>query len=174
MRKLAIFTFLFCLLALTGIASAAGSATFSVSNITRDQAVRVLTISWIGDASDGTVPSYSSDNVENGSGNSIPGGMGPTLTNAIKGYYILVTETEPGSPAPTSYGATWKNALGLDFLLGKVTSRSTSAPEQVNCQSNMPIPGAMTFLLNSQSTNSAKGTMTIYLLFSGSTMPTVP
>jgi hypothetical protein len=156
---------------LYGHAATVGTATFAVANLTPDGVARTVTITWTGDGSTGGVSGWVTDNI------TVPtafcrsgatfGASGCTLTEAIRGYYLLTVSTKPGTTAPTSYGATWTDALGVDLFNGAVTSRSTSAAQSVNVQTNQPLSGPYTFALSGQSTASGTGTMVLYLLYSG-------
>ncbi len=140
----------------------AGSATFAVTAVTPDLSVKELTINWTGDATAGTVPSYSSDDVT-----VAWGGGTQTLTSLLKGAYGLVAITQPGTPAPTSYSVTMNDAYGVDFLDGKLMSLSTSLSARANIQTNDPVSTALTFALTGNTTPSAIGTIVIKLLYAG-------
>jgi hypothetical protein len=174
MRRKVIFILAGLLILLPFIASAAtvGTVTATPANITADGSVRTVTITWTGDASTGGVSGWATDNIK------VPtsfcrsagtlGNTNCTLTQALAGYWPLVVETQPGSPAPTSYGATFTDSLGLDLFLGNVASRSTTATQQVNIQANIPLGGPYTFALSGQTNASATGTLVIWLLNAGS------
>lgn len=153
----------------------AGSATFSMQNITGDKKARRLTINWTGDASTGQVSAISSDAVtvpaHFAMGRTISGAT-CTLTEALIGFYPLAVKATPLSPSPTIYGSTWLDADALDWLLGKIVSMSATLPSAVNIQSitpGMPIDRALSFTLTQGGSPvaSATGKLEIYLIYAG-------
>ncbi len=149
----------------------AGKAVFYFEFVTLDQSVGLLKINWTGDATDGSVPSYSTDELfaVGDGGYFSTSGTGKSLTEFLRGCYGLVARTQPGtSPAPTSYGISMNDSLGLDFLNGVVTGRSTSQSERVNIQTNDPLASGLTFAFSTQNTTpSATGILEVKLLFAG-------
>lgn len=149
------------LLLATSFAFGAGS--ISVSRGTRSYAkagttgkyVEIVTVSFVGDASDGSVP---------------------TLAIPMSGFVKKVV-TNPGSTAPT---ANYDIALGdpedsaLDALGAALQNRHTSNTEQVypllagapGTVSSTPVflAGTYTLAITNNSVNSATGTITFYLV----------
>lgn len=141
----------------------AGSATFAVTAVTNDLSVKTLTINWTGDATNGGVPAYSSDdiNVSWGSG----GGTQP-LTSLIKGHYGLVARIIPGTTtAPNGGALTLDDTAGFDFLKNAVTALQTKA--NINIQNNDPLYSAVSINITGNTTPSATGTIEIKLLWAG-------
>lgn len=143
----------------------ASSAAVSVTDITREQASRAITITWTGTPSFTTVGT----NVTLPNGNVVP------LSVACRGFYIIAAETQPsGSAAPTAYAATFTDQYGLDFFGGKITAMSTTTTALTNLQNNVPLNGSYTFALTGNSNSSGGGTMILYLLWAGQTQQSAP
>lgn len=101
-----------------------------------------LTISWVADASNGSVPTL--------------------LLAEHAGWWITKVVTNPGSTAPTAYGITLVDSDGADIADGALAARSTTASEMVLLAAQIPNSG-ITFTLTGNSTNSATGTCKIFL-----------
>lgn len=145
MLKKWLFICLLVLLAIPGIANAAGSYTVTPTLIDcadrggackRFQLVIVLTA----DASTGAMPDVVIS----------PNAYG------INGYYLYTAKTKPGSPAPTNnYSIALNDADGLDMSGGSLGSRSSSSMQQVYMSSFPMINGNWTVHTTSTSVNSA-------------------
>jgi len=54
------------------------------------------------------------------------------ITNAIRGYYVVLVVTNPGATAPTDdYDLTILDAQGVDIMGGKLADRDETNTEQV-------------------------------------------
>lgn len=148
--KFAIFFFLF----MPSLVFAAGTVTITRSTdhyekVGPRKGVEVVTIKWVGSASDGSVPS---------------------TTLSLHGF-IEKALAIPGSPSPTaSYGVALDdpNSSSLDALGSTLTSLSASTPSQkapVLSGSNKPVfvDGTYTFAVSGNSVDSAQGTIVLYL-----------
>lgn len=111
---------------------------------------RVVTVDWVGDASDGSVPTLSLD---------------------LKGYVLKVI-TNPGSTAPT---ANYDIALGdpedsaLDAMATLLNNRHTSTTEQVyplisGAATPIFLNGTYSLAISNNSVNSATGRIIFYLV----------
>jgi hypothetical protein len=117
----------------------------------------VLTISWTGDATNGSVPSTRL--IRNG----------PDLANT-DGYYIYRVETDPGTPAPSAaYDIVINNGAGLDIMAGGLENRSATDAEVVPAAS-IPINGTLTFALSNNVVAGARGTVAIYMTVSSAAL----
>jgi len=129
-------------------AAGSGTCTLSLQATPQDaKAIQLLTITWTGDASNGSVP---------------------TITcPAISGFVILGV-TDPGSTAPTTlYDVNMYDSDSGPVFGGAMADRSATASEQA-----MPlvggtygprwINGATTVTVTNNSVNSATGTIKIY------------
>jgi len=118
------------LLSLPALALAAGTVTQST---TCDGQLRqcTLTFSWTGDASNGTVPATATS-TEN--------------TGFIKGMYLYLVETDPGSTAPTTlYDITLVDLNSLDVMGGTLANRSATVTENampLQLNAFLVVPGA--------------------------------
>lgn len=107
----------------------------------------VVSMSWIGDSGNGTVPATA---------------FSAAIMAMIKGFYLALVITDPGSPAPTdNYGIT-VTENGVDVLGGAGANRDTSNTEQTTpMQGSTPISrlitADLTFNLSGQSVQSAQG-----------------
>ena len=129
---------------------AAGTVTITSSAVTVQGDVwrKVITLSWVADAAEATVP--------------------PTtitaVTYGIGGWYLYTAETNPGSTAPTDdYDMVLNDADGLDVAGGLLTNRDAIATEIVSMGTSAhgypAIRGDLTFVLSDNSVNSATGTL---------------
>jgi hypothetical protein len=114
----------------------------------------VASFACVGDASNGSVPDTA---------------LSTTLLKLIRGMYLSLMVTKPGTPNPTAaYDITLVNAASLDILGGSGANRSASAAEQVmplissSAQKRL-ITEALTLKVANQSVNSAQ--YTIELIF---------
>ena len=132
------------------MAGTVSSSTVNTIVTQSGQVIKKVTISWVGDAANGTIPN--------------------TTISGLCGYCIKVV-TNPGSPAPT---ANYDIAFGdpddttLDAFGGQLADRHTTNTEQVYPK----VTGSLTpvFLcgdyqlqITNQSVNSATGTITLYI-----------
>lgn len=124
---------------------AAGSVTATCSALGIGP-LNLVTITWIGDASSGSVPSTAAT----------------CLRSALlQGYSISQAETVPGSPAPTNgYAVTLTDANGIDVAAGQWSALSGSAPAMWTITAP-PLNGVLT--LNVSGTSVASGTGKVYL-----------
>lgn len=112
--------------------------------------IEKVTIDWVGDASDGSVPNTNID---------------------LYGFCIKAI-TNPGTTAPTAnYDIAFGDPddTGLDALAGALANRSASATEQVEPKiSSAVLPsflaGTYQFQLSNNSVNSATGSCILYLV----------
>lgn len=141
---------------MTGTVFAAGSVTQSLA-IYPNTTTSVLTFSFIGDASNGSVPDTA---------------ISAAILDKVEGWYIYMVDTKPGTTAPTTlYDITIENADGVDLMGGTLANRSATAAERatatidtVKAITGMPqIVGATTIKVTNQSVASATWTMKIYL-----------
>jgi len=120
---------------------------------TREQRgpIGIVTLSWVADASDGTVPSTA-------------------LQTKISGK-LLALETNPGATAPTAnYDIAITDADGLDVLQAVGANRHTSTTEKVavvysGTAIHPPVAKSdtLTLALTGNSVNSALGTIKLYI-----------
>jgi hypothetical protein len=138
---------LFAMLFLPALARAVGSVSYGDGWQKVTRSVWCLTITWIGDSSDGSVPDKE-----------IP-------DQKISGHVMHAT-TDPGSPAPTDgYSITLKDADASDVFGGSLSGRDTADIE--SAEPLIPFryfSGALTFALTGNSVASATGTCKIYVL----------
>jgi len=148
MKKLLLSLLL--VLALTMPAWAAGTVTITSSNITIHGNIwrKIITLSWIADAADATVPSTTIT----------------ATTYGIGGWYLYSAETNPGSVAPTdNYDIVLNNADGLDIAGGLLANRDATATEIVSIGTSAHgyplVRGDLTFVLSNNAVKSATGTL---------------
>lgn len=141
--------------AIPSLSWAVGSVTISASTITvqNEPTRRVITLSWVADASAATVP----DTTIN------------AITYEIEGWYLYSAETNPGSPAPTAnYDMYLNDADGFDIAGNLLENRHTTTTELVNIGTathGYPlVRGNITFTLSGNNVNSAVGTCILTLL----------
>jgi hypothetical protein len=126
---------------------AAGTVTQTIAETGRD--VRIITLSWTGDASDGSVPSTA-------------------ISWALADFVFLVV-TNPGSTAPTdNYDITLTDSDGVDIMGGEITNRDTSNTEQAvpkigSVYGTRFVSGTLTFNLTGNIVAGATGTVKIYV-----------
>jgi hypothetical protein len=145
--------FLFLLLA-PSLAFAAGTVTVTRTTLHYEKqmparVVEKVTISWVGDASTGSVPSTSI---------------------VLKGF-VEKAITIPGSPNPTaSYAVAFDDpdSSSLDAFASALTSLSASASAQkavvlTGAQTPVFLDGTYTFALTGNSVASAQGQVILYL-----------
>lgn len=117
---------------------------------------RTFTITWTGDAANGTVPNY-------------------TFTSAdrefMKGYYIYAVQTNPGTAPTDNYDMTILNADGLDIMGTALNDRDKSNTELAipKCDgTNYCYPlidgGTLTLTVANNTDVSATCTLKIYLV----------
>ncbi len=115
----------------------------------------VITISWVGDASTGSVPVTA-----------ITGGSSSVqqqLLQRIQGYVFARVETSPGSPAPTNgYGMKLTDPSGADLLQAATASLSSTVPQIWAIPSSSP-PLNTTFSLNITGQSAPGATATVYI-----------
>jgi hypothetical protein len=117
----------------------------------------IIKLSWVGDASTGTVPPTL-----------ITGGSSSVAQSTllqINGYYFISVETTPGSPSPTSgYSVTIKDPAVIDILQGAATSLSPTVPAVFAVPgSSPPMNTSFTLNITGQSVPSAKGIVYVFL-----------
>ena len=148
-----ILLFLFCLSAF-----GAGSVNQTVAQLgSPNAAAYVITLSWVGDGSTGSVPATA---VTGGSSS-----QQQAMLQAIQGYTFLTVETAPGSPAPTAgYSMTLTDPSGADLLQGAAATLSSTIPQIWGIPPSSP-PLNTTFTLNitGQNVAGAKGSVFIFL-----------
>jgi hypothetical protein len=119
------------------------------------QEMLVVSLSWTGSASDGTVPSTA---------------LNAQVMTRVKGMYIYMIETDPGATAPTaSYDIVINDANGRDVLGGAGADRSATATEAAGATLSsaivpVPIDTALTFVLSNNSVHSAVGVVKLYFI----------
>ena len=107
-----------------------------------------ITVSWVGDSADGSVPNKS--------------------LGTVNGYVSVLT-TNPGTPAPTdNYDITLLDSNGVDIAGGALADRDTAVSEAVlPVLSNTRVPrlviDELTFTLSGNSAAGAQGTLVIYV-----------
>jgi len=116
-----------------------------------DNIKKTITISWNGDAADGTIPETL-----------IPG-------TGVLGWYLYTVETIPGGTAPTNgYGITIRNSHGIDLMDGNVANRSASAAQLVNAGAGAfgypLVAGDLTFAISGNSVQNSTGTVILTFL----------
>jgi len=146
-NKLLALVFIASLLVLPVSAYAVGSVAQSFTMIA--DGVYVLTITWIGDASGGLVPSTA---------------ITDSYVAKLIGSYLYSAVTNPGSPAPDDlYDIVINDADGFDIAGGLLANRSTSVTQMVNIGVGAigypVIRGPITFVLTGTTVNSATGTL---------------
>ena len=126
----------------------AGTITSNANTIGRElvtnhrNAIELL-VSWVGDASDGTVPSLA--------------------VTGYQGWWITKVVTVPGSVAPTTlYDITFLDSDGIDLMSGDLLNRSATLPEEADTASQVPY-GGFTIAISNQSVVSATGTIRVFL-----------
>lgn len=143
--------FLFLLLLLPALCWAAGTSSVSSTTDFYDTSGKVtkklVTISWAGDASDGTVPNLT---------------INPATYN-IRGWYWYEAVTNPGTTAPTNlYDITVSDADGVDISGALLNNLSSTSSERINLgrqvNSYPAIKGSWTWSLANNSQTSATGT----------------
>jgi hypothetical protein len=156
MKKIKIFLMTLCLVLIcTSQVWSVGTVTVNYNQLSATE--HILTLSWVGDASNGLVPAYTV----------------PTwITNELQPYYIFMVCTVPGATAPTAlYDITLVDGINIDMMGGVLANRSNSATECVvpvidiahSVGAGRPIYGGMTLNLTGNSVNSATGTIIIFL-----------
>lgn len=129
------------------LAFSAGSVTSEDRRISAEY--RVIVMTWIGDASDGSVPN--TDTLE-----------------SINGCVALVV-TDPGSTAPTdNYDIVLNDDFGVDIMGGELANRDTANTEQVvpkmdavyGCR---PVYGKLQLQITNQSVSSGNGVVYIHV-----------
>jgi len=145
MKKLILALFL-VLLFVTSVTAAGSVDISSVSNVSVHNVIwrKIITISWVADSADGTVPSASI--VAN--------------TYGIEGWYLYSVETNPGAIAPTdNYDIVINDANDYDICGGLLANRNTINTELVNIGNathGFPIVlGDLIFVLTNNVVNSA-------------------
>ncbi len=145
MRK--IFFTLAVLLALSGPAFGAGSCAVSYSQ--PSIGVTVVTFSWTGDSSNGSVPATASGN--------------------LNGFVFMIV-TDPGTPSPTDdYDITLVDGDGEDILGAGGENRDTANTESLRPEiggtavDSRFVDGGLTLNLSNNSVNSAIGEVKIYV-----------
>ena len=108
---------------------------------------KIITLSWVADASAATVPSTTIN----------------AITYGITGWYLYSAETNPGATAPTAnYDIVINDADGLDIAWGLLANRHTSNTEiafLADSSHGYPVVrGNLTFTLTNNLVNSATGT----------------
>ncbi len=126
----------------------AGTVTQELSHLTNN--FKSIVFTWVGDASDGSVPA--------------------TESNWNIHGYICKVITNPGSTAPTTlYDITLTNSDGVDVVHGQLADRSATASEEivpvpadnVTVYGCSPVVGTITLNITNNSVNSANGTVTV-------------
>lgn len=122
--------------------------------------VWLVTYSWTGDASTGTVPATAS-------------GCLPGL-NKVQGYRVLSVEFKPGGTAPTNnYSATLADANSVDELAGAAAADlSSTTTNPFWPVYNFPLSGDLTLAITGNSVASATGT--VYVTLVPGTMARLP
>lgn len=150
-RKMFVFSllalFLWLLTLCVHPAWAAGTVTQTLTG--QGRYIDLLTYSWTGDASNGSVPATESQ-------------------WPIDGYIIMVV-TNPGSPAPTdNYDITLTDTDGVDTMGGELTDRDTVNSEQAvpkigSVYGTRWVSGKITLNITNQSVAGAKGVVKVYI-----------
>lgn len=126
---------------------AAGSVTSTCSMVGAGP-VWLVTFTWTGDGSSGSVPST----------------IGTCLRQSqLQGQTIVQAETVPGSPSPTSnYSLTLTDASGLDVAGGQLASLNATAAATFAITAP-PLNGTLTLNLSGNSAAGAQGTLYLWL-----------
>jgi hypothetical protein len=148
MRKLAL-AILLVLFAFSTV-WAVGKVTITSDNIFIDQGVarKVVTLSWIGDSGNGTIPTITID----------------ANTYKITGWYLYSVETNPGSVAPTDdYDIVINDADGLDIVGGLLANRDVTNTELIlvgTATHGYPVVRSdLSVVWSNQAVHSATGTL---------------
>lgn len=156
MKKLIVSTLLLVALLISESAFAVGTVTQAIVKYPNAN-LQTVTFSWVGDASNGTVPSTATN---------------AAITAAIAGWYVYAIETDPGSVAPTTlYDIVINDASGFDIAGGQLANRSATATERVipkldataSLYGGQLIDSALTLVITGQSVVSATGTVKLFL-----------
>lgn len=146
---------------------AAGSSVSYSSHQNLDNVMRTVTLAWVGDDTNGTIPATSTDSLT-------LTGTTQTVTSFIQGYYLCDAEINPGSTAPTanydiaitdSGGASLTNGA-LDDLSATVTQirRMSGYSGPTNTWSGCHyVKGPLTLTWSNTTVASSTGTITLYL-----------
>lgn len=138
----------------------AGTCTVTLEKVdhsgTDPQGIRLLTFSWVGDASAGTVPATS---------------ITANQAKALAGLKAVLAITNPGSTAPTdNYDITITDEDGVDIFGGSLANRDTANSEQARpaiatLGGERLVDGSiLTFNLTNNSVASATGVCKVYFI----------
>ena len=102
-----------------------GTATETITQLSSMQTVNRIDVDWTSDAS---------------------GDVEKAITEQINGVLLALITNPDGTDVPTSYDVSIEDDKGIDILLGKGASRSTSATEAValDLSTGQPRPTAAT------------------------------
>lgn len=146
--------------------AAGSSVTYSSRQNLMNGDVRIVTLAWVGDDANGTVPSTSTDSIT-------LSGTNQTFTQWIQGYYLCDVEVNPGSTAPTAlYDIAITNSGGASLTNGalndlsatvteirRMAGYSGSADTWMGCHY---VTGPLTITWSNTTVNSSTGTVTLY------------
>lgn len=101
---------------------AAGSSVSYSSHQNLDNVMRTVTLAWVGDDTNGTIPATSTDTLT-------LTGTTQTVTSFIQGYYLCDVEINPGTAPTASYDIAITDAGGASLTNGALNDLSSSATE---------------------------------------------
>ena len=147
MKKKILFQILLSLL-IPAMCLAAGSVNQDIQ-WSSDGSKAFVTITWTGDADDGTVPETD---------------LNSLILSGTTGFFLYMAETVPGDTAPTAdYDIALSTPDGFDIMGGALGDRSASAVERVKPLSGSDIfyplldGRTLTLAITNNSVNSATG-----------------
>ena len=134
---------LISLLIIVSIGWGANTITESTPVFDTNNRIKIVTITWIDDATDG-IADYQ-------------------LTKSYYDGWIIAIDTNPGGTAPDdNYDVYLKNSDGIDILMGSLENRDTINSERVEGLAYYN-KGKPTFTISGQTINNATGTITLYI-----------
>ena len=153
MKRIALFL-MFC-----ASGFAAGTVTVKLAQLGGPLASPfVLTYSWTGDASTGSVPGKASSIL--------------VQQAQLQGYLIYQVTVTPGSTSPTAgYAITLKTDPGVDVLGGAASSLSATVAANFLVNPPVVLNGDLTMAVTGNSVASATGTVDVYLIPSSQYVP---
>jgi len=134
---------------LLALASSAGAAGTVVQTVTDDGDIRIVTMTWTGDASAGTLPSTA---------------FSSTTMNSVRGWYLTQAITDPGATTPTDdYDIVLNDSSGLDLMSGNLADRDEANTEVAFPDTiTRPIDTTLTFVVSNTTKASGLGVTKFY------------
>ena len=143
MKKLFLTVLLLSLLFASQVFAAGSSCTLTEANASDDGKVKMVTVAWVGDTSDGTVPTCD--------------------TRGLHGFVLKVC-TDITLSASIDYDIALLDTSTGDIMGAELADRNTTASECVSPNPPRRIDGVMTFSLSGNSDTSSSGTVFISVL----------